>query len=132
MALKITLKPNEKVIIGGAVIKNGPSTSHIQVENTVPILRQTDIITEHEANTPCRRIYLAIQLMYIDEKRSTEIHPIYWELVRDLLEAAPSMKGLLSQISQYILDGRCYQALKMAKKLIQHEEELFLNVPEAN
>src|SRR6185369_1474428 len=100
MSLKITLKPHEKVIIGGAVIKNGASACHLQVENNVPILRQADIITEHEANTPCRRIYMAIQLMYIDEKLSAEIHPLYWELVRDLLEAAPSMKDLISQISQ--------------------------------
>lgn len=127
MSLKITLKPNEKVIIGGAVIKNGASSSHLLIENNVPILRQADILTEHEATTPCRRIYLAIQLMYIDEKRSAEIHPIYWELVRELLEAAPSMKDLISQVSQAILNDRYYQALKLTKKLMAYEEELLHN-----
>lgn len=127
MSLKITLKPNEKVIIGGAVIRNGASNSHLLVENNVPILRQTDILSEHEATTPCRRIYLAIQLMYIDEKRSAEIHPLYWELVKDLLEAAPSLKDLISQISQAMLDDRYYQALKLTKKLVTYEEELLKN-----
>lgn len=127
MSLKITLKPHEKVIIGGAVIKNGASSSQLQIENNVPILRQSDILTEQEATTPCRRVYLAIQLMYIDEKRSAEIHPLYWELVRELLSAAPSMKDLISQISQAILNDRFYQALKLTKKLVAYEEELLKN-----
>jgi len=127
MSLKITLKPYEKVIIGGAVIKNGTSSSHLLIENNVPILRQSDILSEHEATTPCRRIYLAIQLMYIDEKHSAEIHPIYWELVRELLGAVPSMKDLISQISQAILSDRYYQALKLTKKLMAYEEELLYN-----
>lgn len=97
------------------------------IENNVPILRQSDILSEHEATTPCRRIYLAIQLMYIDEKRSAEIHPIYWELVRELLGAAPSMKDLISQISQAILSDKYYQALKLTKKLVAYEEELLHN-----
>ena len=127
MALKLSLKPHEKIIIGGAVIKNGVSGCHLVVENNVPILRQADIITEHEATTPCRRIYLAIQLMYIAEKQSADLHPIYWELVRELLEAAPSMKDLISLISQAILDEKYYQALKLTKKLMAYEEELLNN-----
>lgn len=132
MSLKLTLKPHEKVIIGGAVIHNGPSASHFSIENNVPILRQRDILTQDNATTPCRRIYMAIQLMYIDERNSTELHPVYWDLVKEVLEAAPSMKDLLSQVSQYILDGNFYQALKTARKLIQHEEELFRHVPKSD
>lgn len=130
MPLKLTLKPHEKVIIGGAVISNGASASHICIENNVAVLRQADILTEAQADTPCKRIYLAIQLMYIDESCSPALHPVYWELVRGVIEAAPSMKDLLSQISQYIVDGAYYQALKQAKKLISQEEELLKNVSE--
>lgn len=130
MPLKLTLKPNEKVIIGGAVIQNGGTVSHLTVVNKVPILRQGDIMTEAEATSPCRRIYLAVQLMYIDEAAAAELHPLYWELVKDVLAAAPSMKGLLSEMSQHILDGRLYQALKLAKKLISYEEELIRHATE--
>ena len=128
MSLKLTLKPHEKIIIGGAVIKNGASTSHFSVENNVPVLRQTDIITEAEATTPCRRIYLAIQLMYIDGEKRADILPIYHDLVTELLEAVPSMKDLISQTSEYMVDGKYYQALKQAKKLMTYEEELLRNV----
>ncbi len=128
MALKLSLKPHEKVIIGGTVITNGAAASQLIIENKVPILRERDILTEAKADTPCRRIYLVIQLMYIDEQRSTELHPLYWELVRDLLQAVPSAKGLIEQASQFILDGNYYGALKVTKKLIEYEKELLRNV----
>lgn len=131
MALKLALKPHEKVIIGGAVILNGSSTAHFVVENNVPILRQADIMSESAAKSPCKRIYFAIQLMYIDEQNSSSLHPVYWELVKEVLNAAPSMKGLISQISQYMLEGNYYKALKHAKKLVAYEEELIRNVSES-
>lgn len=128
MPLKLTLKPHEKVIIGGAVIKNGASSCHLLIENNVPILRQTDILSEADANSPCKRVYFVIQLLYIDGGKNPELQPLYWELVSDILDAAPSMKDLISQISQLIIKNRFYQALKTAKKLIRYEEELLNNV----
>lgn len=124
MSLKLTLKPGERVIIAGAVLTNGPTVAHIHVENRVPLLRQRDIMTESEATTPCKRIYLVVQLMYIGDGLSSELAQIYWDLVRDVLEAAPSTNDLISQISAYIVNLGFYSALKVAKRLISYEEEL--------
>ena len=128
MALKITLKVHEKFIIGGAVITNGDAKSTFVVENDVPILREKDILTLASANTPCKRIYFAIQLMYIDGKNMAEHHKTYWELVKDVVEAAPSIKPMLTEISQNILNDRYYQALKLTKKLIEYEREVVHHV----
>lgn len=128
MPLKLTLKPGERVIVGGAVLTNGPTTSHLLVENRVPLLRQNDILTEEQATTPCRKIYLVIQLMYIGEGLTSELAQIYWDLVREVLAAAPSTNELISQISTYIVDLSFYPALKVAKKLISYEEELIHHV----
>jgi len=49
MALRITLKPQEKMILGGAVITNGNSfRCNLIIENKVPILREKDILSEGE------------------------------------------------------------------------------------
>jgi len=123
MALKIRLKPHERMILGGAVITNGHARSDFIVENNAPVLRQKDIMSEQDASSPCRRIYLAIQLMYVDEKNLITYHNLYWKLVRSLVKAAPSVLGLIDQISEHILNNRYYQALKLGRRLIQYEEE---------
>ncbi len=123
MALKLILKPRERVIIGGAVISNGHSKSEFVVENNVPVLREKDILREKDADTPCKRIYFIIQLMYVDDKDLAEKHSIYWTLSKELEEAAPSTARWIGQISEQIVKNRYYQALKIANKLIQYEEE---------
>jgi flagellar protein FlbT len=128
MSLKLRLKPDEKVLIGKAVIKNGPRTSEFVVENNIPILRQKDIMTEHEADSPSRRVYFVIQLMYIDSEKLVEYHGKYWELVNDILAAAPSTKPYIEKISEQILACDYYQALKLTRKLMNYEEELLAHV----
>ncbi len=69
MALRISMKPQEKMILGGAVITNGNSfRCNLIVENKVPILREKDILSESQADSLCRQLYFIIQLMYIDEE----------------------------------------------------------------
>ena len=128
MPLKLTLKPHEKVILAGAVITNGTTAAHLTIENQVPLLRQKDILTEKDTDTPCKRIYLVVQLMYIGDGLTSELAQVYWDLVRDVLDAAPSTNGLISQISSNILESNYYSALKIAKKLISYEEELVNHV----
>ena len=123
MGLKITLKPGERMIISGAVITNGDSKANFIVENPVPILRQKDILSADKANSPARRIYFTIQLMYIDEDNLSNYHKNYWKLVREFLNAAPGALSIIDRISKEILNNNYYQALKICKKLIAYEEE---------
>jgi len=124
MALKISLKPHERMIIGGAVVTNGDSRTQLVIENKVPLLREKDIMSERDANSPSRRIYFAVQLMYVDEEHLMNHHQAYWTLVEELVQAAPSVINLIDQINEHILFGRYYQALKLAQQLIVYEEEV--------
>jgi flagellar protein FlbT len=132
MALRITLKPGERMIIGGAVLTNGNSAScDLVIENKTPILRQKNILTEETADSPCRRIYYAIQLMYIDEHNLPAYHKVYWDLVKDLVHAAPSTVVLINSISEQILQQQYYQALKLTKRLIDYEQEAIKHVSDS-
>lgn len=130
MPLKITLKPHEKMIIGGAVVSNGNNRSELFIENSVPVLRQKDIMNETEANSPTRRIYFVIQLMYIDEKNLALHHKTYWKLVQDFIQAAPATLPIVDQISNKILVGQYYHALKLTRNLIDYEKEIMTCVQE--
>ncbi len=128
MALKIVLKPHERMIIGGAVVANGKAKCELLVENNVPILREKDILNEANADSPCRRIYFVVQLMYLDNKNLVKYQELYWKLVHDLVQAVPSVLGVIDQISEHILAERYYQALKLAKKLMNYEQEVLTYV----
>jgi flagellar protein FlbT len=124
MALKLSLKPHERIIIGGAVITNGLTKTEFMVENTVPILRHKHILSPKEANTPAKRIYMAVQLMYVDGENLVQYHKIYWELVRDFISPAPRAISIIDGMSENISQSKYYEALKAARKLITFEEEV--------
>jgi flagellar protein FlbT len=128
MPLKITLRPKEQMIIDGAVIRNAGLTANLLIENDVPILREKDILAESDAQSPCRQIYFVIQLMYIDEQNLTTYYEAYWKLVKEIVNAAPSVVGLVDQINERILSRKYYQALKLANQLIDYEEEVLQDV----
>jgi len=131
MALKIDLKPNEKLIISGAVIRNAGKRAELIIENSAPILREKDIMHPDDANTYCSKIYLTVQMMYIDGNNLVEYHNAYWTLVRDLVNAVPSTLGHIDRISSHLLKNEYYQALKAARKLIDYEQEVLDRVRSA-
>ena len=126
MALKVELKPGERIILGDCVVTNADQRTRLVIEGDAPILREKDILTRKTANTPAKRIYLAVQLMYTARDPSPH-HEIYFSLIRDIMRAAPSTMGIIENINNHILTGEMYKALKSAKKLIAYEEELLNN-----
>ncbi|MBF0225729.1 MAG: flagellar biosynthesis repressor FlbT [Desulfobacterales bacterium] len=124
MSLKITLKPHERMILGTAVIKNGKNRTDLIVENNVSILREKDILSEDNADTPCKKIYFVIQLMYVDNGNIVKYHNLYWTLIKDVIKAAPSTLVIIDQISELIIANNLYNALKLARKLIEYEQEV--------
>ena len=123
MALKVELKPGERILVGESVITNHDQRAHFLIEGSAPILRERDIMTAQRANTPAKRIYLAVQLMYTSRDPRAQ-HEVYFALIRDIMQAAPSTMPFLDNINNLILTGQLYKALKEAKKLIAYEKEL--------
>ena len=126
MALKVELKPGERIILGECVITNHDQRTRLLIEGQMPILREKDILTPELADTPAKRIYLAVQLMYTSRDPRPH-HEVYFALVRDILEAAPSTWPHIESINNLILTGEMYKALKQATKLIAYEQELVSN-----
>lgn len=130
MALKLALRPHERVILGSAVITNGPVATTLAIENNVPILRGKDVLTEEQADTYCKKIYFAVQLMYLGEVPNVQLANLYSQLATELIAVAPSTQELISVITGDVLNGKLYQALKQAKQLIKYEEELLNHASE--
>ena len=130
MPLKLTLKPNEKVLIGTAVIANGPAKTEFVVLNRVPVVREKDIITEEKADTYGKKLYNVILNMYVNPAVEKEYHGIYFILMRQIIVMPldPRAIDLLVEMSQHILAGDHYRALKLCRQLIKMEAEAMADV----
>ena len=126
MALKVELKPNERILIGESVITNCNQRSWLVIEGASPILREKDILTVEQADTPAKRIYLAVLLMYTS-RDARQHHATYFTLVQELVRAAPSTMIHIEIINNHILTGNMYKALKQVQQLIEYERELLSN-----
>lgn len=123
MGLKVELKPGERFILGECLVTNGNQRTRLLIEGDAPILREKDIMTSKQADSPAKRIYLAVQLMYTARDPRLH-HETYFTLMRELLQAAPSAWPHVVAISNHILADELYKALKSAKALIAYEKEL--------
>jgi flagellar protein FlbT len=127
MALKVELKPGEKLLVGNCIITNSDQRTRLYIDGRAPILREKDILTSETAKTPAKRIYLAVQLMYIEDDISIAKDE-YFELINDFTSAVPSSIEIVSQINNEILTDQLYKALKAAQRLIEYEQELVSHV----
>jgi flagellar protein FlbT len=125
VALALNLKPGERAILGNAVIRNaGGRVASLLVETPVPVLRQRDVLPESKARTPCARIYLIVQLLYIDPENRAVLRQLFLQTIREVFEAAPSMRPLLERVSVAVAKGAYYRALKGAQGLLDYERQL--------
>ena len=123
MGLKVELKPGERFILGDCLVTNGEQRTRLLIEGQAPILREKDIMTTDQADTPAKRIYFAVQLMYTSRDPIAH-HETYFTLMRELVQAVPSTWPHIAAISNHIMAGEMYKALKDAKALIAYEKGL--------
>jgi len=123
LGLKVELKPGERIIVGNSVITNDDQRTRLVIEGDTPILREKDILTVDEADTPCKKIYLVVQLMYLASDPIVH-HRLYFQLVAEVLQAAPSTHAYFDRINNLILTNNLYKALKETQRLIEYEKEL--------
>lgn len=124
MSLRINLKAGEKIIIGKTLIRNGDHKASFVIEGEgVPILRERYILSEDELKTPVQLLYFYIQLMYVSDEPS-EFYDVYFKQMKEIVNAAPSMTGMLMVVSEHVRDGEYYKALQCMKDALEYEHKL--------
>lgn len=134
MPLKVQLRPSEKVIINSAVLQApNDSRCEIMVMNHARIMREKHILQKEDANTPAKRLYFCLQMLYIEPERAEDFKPLYKTYLKDLQDTV-SLKPLvdaLSLIEKFVDEDRIYKAMKDCRQLIIAEAELLkISAPE--
>ncbi|MBO6783116.1 MAG: flagellar biosynthesis repressor FlbT [Alphaproteobacteria bacterium] len=123
MPLKLSLAKGEKFVVNGAVIKNDGPDINLVFENKAHILRQKDIMSSAAADTPARRVYLALQCAYIFKDRETDHLADFENLLSEFTDAAPSAEELAEEIRDQVSRKNLYGAMKDCQRLIDLETE---------
>lgn len=125
--LLISLKPNEKFLVNGALLSNGPKRGQICVEGEgINVLRLSDVIHPDEVRTPVTRLYNAVQTLLSGDNSSPESCDAIEQQYRSLssvFAGTPLSETLFKSYKSWV-DGRIYSALCRLKPMISIEAEL--------
>ena len=127
MPMRVELKPFERIVIGESVIINSANRISFLIDGGAPVLREKDTVTAETANTPAKRLYYCVQMMYL-KSDIPKYRASYLGLIKKQREAAPETRVLIEAINNHILDGSLYKALKEIRNLMKREDELATNV----
>ena len=133
MGLRLTLKPGERVILNGCIVRNaGRTRMDLEIENRSDVLRAEDIITETLAQLPVRSVAHAIQHALASRELRGELVPQILTSL-DKIEAAlnPVVRPTLQAVRDCLSDGDFYAALRKLGPVLEREKLLLGNVPEA-
>lgn len=124
MPLVLKLAPHEKIIVNGVVIENGEDHAKLVIHNRGTILRGKDAVLIEEADTPARRVFYALQCLYLFPEERAVYLPSAESFLADIAGAAPSLAPLVEEIGRNLGEQEVYRALKLAKRLIAREQEI--------
>lgn len=132
MALRITLRDGEKVIVNGAVLRSVGRTD-LRVENGAAVIRGRDVMRPEDANTPARRLYFACMMAYIEEGDLVTHQGEIIRLLRELLGAlaAPEAKAVCVSFAEKAAAAQFFKALADCRWLIAYEAEALARLEQA-
>jgi flagellar biosynthesis repressor protein FlbT len=121
MPLRVELKPFERIVIGETVIINSGTRTSFLIDGEAPILREKDTVTAETANTPVKRLYFCVQMMYL-KNDIPRYRSAYLDFVRDLRQSIPGSREAIDAVNTHVSAGALYKALKELRKLMKVEE----------
>ncbi len=126
MPLKLSLKPGERFVLNGAVVENGDRRATLILQNKASVLREKDIMQEHEADTPAKRIYFPVMMMYLSSSSQDGLYDAFVLRMTEFMNVIknPDVLNDCVTVSREVMSGEYYKALLRCRKLISYEKEL--------
>lgn len=129
MGLKLKLKPKERLIINGCIVRNGEKRLDIEIENRADVLRGNEMMSEEDANTPVRRLCFMIQLALVSRELRPQILPEIMSQIDQLGSIfSKSSSDVFEQVRRLVEEGEFYSACRKLGPIIVREE-LLLSLP---
>ncbi len=85
---------------------------------------------EEQVNTPARRIYFPVMMMYLDEGGASRYYDEFVRRLSEFMGAVrnPDVLADCVNISRHAMAREYYKALMLCRRLIEYEDERLGNV----
>ena len=122
--LVLELRQGDMMVVNGAAIRFR-SRTRIELTAHARFLFGRQIMAPHDADTPARRIYFALQTAYIGDEAERR------QGLADAADLIGAFKTATTSASAMaLLDGalacaqadKCYIALRLARRVVRHED----------
>ena len=124
MTLKLTIRPGETVYINGAEICYAGSGASLVLKNHCRILRESEMIRESDAISPCSKMVFALQQIVLKENPFEELNELS-RLAVQILQTMPSAAPQILEIQQLLSEKKTHVAFKKGKTLMALEADCF-------
>jgi len=121
MPLKLRVKPEEKIFVGGAVLKNaGKTAADLLVISDGPVLRQDYMMNTEKSNeSDFSQIYFLLQVIYLFRGKDMAIDNFVIETIKNFLKLYPDYAEDVEQILSSLEALDTFNALKTAHKMLE-------------
>ena len=129
--LVLELRQGDLMVVNGAPIRFR-TRARLELTAHARFLFGKQIMSPEQANTPARRLYFALQCAYIG---SDEERPRGLATARELAAAfhsattSPLAREVIERAIAAAEADDCYQALKLTRRIIRHEDAVLGNSP---
>lgn len=120
--LKLSLKPNEKIYLNGAVVRVDRKVT-IELMNDVQFLLESHVLQPEDASTPLRQLYFIVQVMLMNPQGAADAREMFRRSLPLLLASFHNeqIRGTLKHVDQLVGEGHVFEALKAIRSLYPHE-----------
>lgn len=130
--LVLKLRPEERIMINGAVIENGERRTRLHVLTpNANVLRLRDAIHPNEANTPVKRVCYIAQLLLAGEAEPQEARQQLMSGIDQLAQVFQDTNctHFLAEAKDNLCQQNDYQVLKFLRQLLPIEASLMGAAP---
>lgn len=127
--LKLSLKPNEKLYVNGAVIRVDRKVT-LELLNDVQFLLESHVLQPEEASTPLRQLYFILQVMLMNPQSAVEAREMFRRSLPLMLAnfANDHICSTLKNVDRMVGEDKVYEALRAIRSLYPLEQVILSGV----
>ncbi len=124
MPLKIRVKPEGKILAGGAVLKNvGNRPADLLVLSDSPVLREDYMMNvSRRDESDISNVYFLLQVIYLFKGKDKPMDSFVIQTIKSFAKLYPNFEADTNQIIAHLEGNESFKALKVAHAMLSKHE----------